>query len=178
MKLNFCIARQFINKLFILFERLLSLAQKYCYYHTSMYSLLGSFPLFMTTLQNIYLITPSYSWKKPNMFRYKAMGFYILDYLLLWIMCSKLWLLCKHDCYKRVACKQRFWYLSLWFFSLIQFLAAVKCYKQKIKNNPRNTSISFSHSLSLFNFSLFKKHFNSRQRDKMQDNPLEDKTDV
>lgn len=60
----------------------------------------------------------------------------------------------------------------------MQFLAAVKCYKQKNKNKPRNTSIWFSHSISLFNFSLFKKHFNSRQRDKMQDNPLEDKTDV
>lgn len=32
------------------------------------YSLLGNFPLFMATLQNIYLMTLSYSWKKTQIY--------------------------------------------------------------------------------------------------------------
>lgn len=34
MKLNFHITKQFMNRHFILFEHLLSLVHKYCYWHT------------------------------------------------------------------------------------------------------------------------------------------------
>lgn len=62
MKLNFYIAKHFINKHFVLFEHLLSLVQKYyCITIHVTYTLLSSFALFMTILQNIYLFALSYS---------------------------------------------------------------------------------------------------------------------